>query len=117
MHKPLLSRISLSTFLTSVNVLSSEGLLATSFIKKLSKQFPLSIEMSPNFVRIGLSAAAAGVCAVALTNEGQREDSTKSLMKIMSADDPKVKALEKREIVVVGGGVCGLSTAWKEFQF
>ena len=82
----------------------------------MHKLLPFSIKMSPKLVRIGLSAAA-GVCAVALTDGGHREDATMSLMKIMSGDYPKAKALEnKREIVVVGGGVCGLSTAWKEFK-
>ena len=69
--------------------------------------------MAPKLVKICLSAAA-GVCAVALADGDQREDATRSLLKILSADEPKAKALEKkRDIVVVGGGVCGLSTAWK----
>ena len=78
---------------------------------------PFSIEMSPKLLKIGLSAAA-GVCAVALADGYQREDATRSLLKILSADEPEpeAKALEKkRDIVVVGGGVCGLSTAWKGF--
>ena len=73
--------------------------------------------MAPKLVKICLSAAA-GVCAVALADGDQREDATRSLLKILSADEPKAKALEKkRDIVVVGGGVCGLSTAWKGFKF
>ena len=83
----------------------------------MRKQLPFSIEMSPKLLKIGLSAAA-GVCAVALADGYQREDATRSLLKILSADKPKAKALEKkRDIVVVGGGVCGLSTAWKGFKF
>ena len=73
--------------------------------------------MAPKLVKICLSAAA-GVCAVALADGDQREDATRSLLKILSAGEPKAKALEKkRDIVVVGGGVCGLSTAWEVFKF
>ena len=73
--------------------------------------------MAPKLVKICLSAAA-GVCTLALADGDQREDTTRSLLKILSADEPKTKALEKkRDIVVVGGGVCGLSTAWEGFKF
>ena len=72
--------------------------------------------MSPNLARIGLSAAA-GVCAVAFAaDNGSRECASMSLMKMFMSDDQSAKECEKtKEVVVVGGGVCGLSTAWEGF--
>ena len=73
--------------------------------------------MSTNLRRIGLSAAA-GVSAIAFaTDNGPREAASMSLMKMLVADDRSVKECdEKKKVVVVGGGVCGLSTAWEGFH-
>ena len=72
--------------------------------------------MSPNLLRIGLSAAAGvGAFAVAADDRPEEGGAIRSLMKMLVTDDPSVKECKKRkEIVVVGGGVCGLSTAWEE---
>ena len=71
--------------------------------------------MSPNLMRIGLSAAA-GVCATAFAANGLGESASMSLMKMLVTDEQSAKECEKtKEVVVVGGGVCGLSTAWEGF--
>lgn len=69
--------------------------------------------------RIGISAAA-GVCAVAFAvNDdgppGKGATATRSPMTMLVTGDPSAKECEKKEVVVVGGGVCGLSTAWEGF--
>ena len=60
--------------------------------------------------------AAAGVRAISLAFvDRPREDSTGSLARML-IEGGIAKECKKKEVVVVGGGVCGLSTAWEGFQ-